>query len=461
MMFIAKSIKFESVKGEQLMKKIISILLTAVMITVSASTAALAADDDILFGFDKAAVTGDDVSIPVYLTAVPEGLSGISSVSFKYTFDENHLTYVSTTDGVLTGMDKCNSGVMMWYEGSESAALQNDKLGKDNPLFYVNFKIKDRAEKYTIIKITLTKLTDYDLNPALSSEGDYKVIEGIVYLQNNSGSGESGGETGGEDNPGGGAGTGSGSGSGSGAGTGGSADQGGGLKPGDSNPGGNGGGSSTRPGGSGGSAGGTTITTPPTTAPTAPAEDDKKAKKASEVFSDVADDNWAATFALDLYNRGIVSGDNRGRANLENRITREETSKLALLVNGIEINDAAKIESADAAEVSDWAVGYMATAVEKGIFSGYNDGTIRPSAQITREEMVTVIVKSLGIDTDANASVNFADADKIDWSAPYVAKAVELGFVNGYEDNTFRPANPITRAEAFAIFSRVLEYKTK
>lgn len=450
------------------MKKIISILLTAALLVMSATTAALAADGDILFGFDKAAVNGDDVTVPVYLTAVPEGLEGISSVSFKYSFDENLLTYESTGDGVLKGLGDCTAGNVMWFEGSESKSLQNDDIGKDNPLFYVNFKIKDKSEEYTIIKITLTKLTDYDLRPAVSTNGDYKVIEGIVFLQGKSDSGESGGDNTG-DNTGGTGDTGTGSETGGGTSGGGTSGgdtsgstppQGGGLTPGGSAPSGSGnGGSSSKPSGS---TGGTAITAPPATAtPAAPAENVKKAEKASEAFSDVADDNWAAGFALDLYNRGIVSGDNQGRANLENRITREETAKLALLVNGIEPSDSAKLESADASAVSDWASGYMATAVERGIFSGYDDGTIRPSAQITREEMVAVIVKSLGIETDANAALGFADAQAMEWSAPYVAKAVELGFVNGYEDNTFKPDSPITRAEAFAIFSRVLDYKEK
>ena len=183
--------------------------------------------------------------------------------------------------------------------------------------------------------------------------------------------------------------------------------------------------------------------------------------KASEVFSDVSDDHWAAKYALVLYNEKIISGDSNKRANLDNLITREETSKLALLVNGISADVSAQLDAADASKVSDWAKSFMATAIKEGIFSGYEDGTIRPLNQITREEMVTVIIKSLKLDVADVSDVAFADASKITWSAPYVAKAVELGFVNGYEDNSFRPENPITRAEAFTIFARVLEYKNK
>ena len=75
--------------------------------------------------------------------------------------------------------------------------------------------------------------------------------------------------------------------------------------------------------------------------------------------------------------------------------------------------------------------------------------------------MVAVIIKSLKIEVVADPALTFADNEAIGWAAPYVAKAVELGFVNGYEDNTFKPAKDITRAEAFAVFARVAEYLGK
>ena len=104
---------------------------------------------------------------------------------------------------------------------------------------------------------------------------------------------------------------------------------------------------------------------------------------------------------------------------------------------------------------------YMATAIAEGIFSGYDDGTIRANNNITRAEMVAVIVKSLKLEVASDPALTFADNDAIGWAAPFVAKAVELGFVNGYEDNTFKPGKDITRAEAFAVFARVAEYLGK
>ena len=63
------------------------------------------------------------------------------------------------------------------------------------------------------------------------------------------------------------------------------------------------------------------------------------------------------------------------------------------------------------------------------------------------------------LEIDEKAYLEFKDNKVITWSAPYIAKAVELGFVSGYEDGTFKPQKDITRAEAFKIFAKVLEYK--
>ncbi len=177
-------------------------------------------------------------------------------------------------------------------------------------------------------------------------------------------------------------------------------------------------------------------------------------------FADIADENshWAAKSAYKLYERGIISGDAEGKANLDNYITRQETAKLAILVHDIAISGG-DINHTDAADVSDWAKDYIATATKEGIITGYADGTVKPLANVTREEMVAIIIRALGITLDEVANVDFKDADTLTWSKGYVAAAVQLGFVNGYEDGTFKGTNNITRGEAMAIFERVLAFK--
>ncbi len=405
------------------MKKFISILLSAIMLVSCFSTVALA--EDAIFGFADATVSDTEVSIPVYASKVPSGLSNLSAVSLWYSYDKEYLTYKATEDGTLTGLSgHSNDGVVLWFDNTAdgSKSINGDNLGEDNPLFTVVFTVNAVPDEGIWVKISNSKISDTEGNIAKSPEA-YKVIEGYVSFG-------SGGNTTPDD---------------SGSTTpdsGNNNTQGGNIS---SNTGSNNsGGRDDRPSSS------PIVIAPAPSAPT----------KASQVFSDVADTHWAADYAVKLHQKGIVSGDSNGNANLENKITREETAKLALLVNDI-IPSGTSVKATDSASVSAWAVPYMATAVGKGIFSGYSDGSVKPKANITRQEMVTVIIKALGIKVDEKAFLEFTDNKVITWSAPYIAKAVELGFVGGYEDGSFKPTKDITRAEAFKIFAKVLEYKQK
>ena len=100
----------------------------------------------------------------------------------------------------------------------------------------------------------------------------------------------------------------------------------------------------------------------------------------------------------------------------------------------------------------------IATAIAESILKGYGDGTIRPLNTVTRGEMVAIIIRSLGVQTNDTAT-NFSDVPADLWSAQYINAASQLGFVNGYEDGTFRPEQAITRAEAFMIYYRVLMFR--
>ncbi len=196
----------------------------------------------------------------------------------------------------------------------------------------------------------------------------------------------------------------------------------------------------------GGGRGNTTIVIPTPT----PSDD--------SIFKDLPKDHFAYDAVMDLYNKGIVSGDGNNYIYPENGITREEIAKIALTVNQIPEETGLEIDAADKGDVSAWATNIVATAMKKGILVGYGDGTIRPKQVVTREEMVAMFIRALGVQAD-NKSTNFSDVSAEAWSAAYVAAASDLGFVKGYEDGTFRPANNITRAEAFVICHRIMQFR--
>ena len=88
----------------------------------------------------------------------------------------------------------------------------------------------------------------------------------------------------------------------------------------------------------------------------------------------------------------------------------------------------------------------MAWAVEKGITTGYNDGTFRPNDSVTRAQFVTFLWRYENKPATSGSIAGFTDAASI--AEPYqqaVAWAVEKGITTGYNDGSFRPNATCTR----------------
>ncbi len=84
----------------------------------------------------------------------------------------------------------------------------------------------------------------------------------------------------------------------------------------------------------------------------------------------------------------------------------------------------------------------------KGIVSGYPDGTFRPDAPINRAELAKILVGVAGTPADLDQKKGcFPDA-KGQWYETYVCAAKEKGIVSGYPDGTFRGGDPVLVPEA-------------
>jgi hypothetical protein len=105
-----------------------------------------------------------------------------------------------------------------------------------------------------------------------------------------------------------------------------------------------------------------------------------------------------------------------------------------------------------------WAERDILALTGRNLMVGYPDGTFRPNRPVNRAEFSAVLVRLLGWPTRPGAAPGFADAAAVpEWARPAVAAAHARGLVNGYPDGTFRPAAPVTRAEAAAVLVRALE----
>lgn len=94
---------------------------------------------------------------------------------------------------------------------------------------------------------------------------------------------------------------------------------------------------------------------------------------------------------------------------------------------------------------------------ERGIIQGYEDGTFRPDATLTRAHASKILALSLKLDTRNVKDPGFKDLNKTQWYYAYVAALANAGYISGFEDGTFRPNAPMTRAHASKIID--LSYK--
>ena len=103
-----------------------------------------------------------------------------------------------------------------------------------------------------------------------------------------------------------------------------------------------------------------------------------------------------------------------------------------------------------------WFNNAISTLSNAGIINGYEDGTFRPNAPITRAEFAKIAASFFNY-AEAEYQGLFSDVPANKWYALYVEAASDLGLVTGYPDGTFLPEKSITRAEACTIVNRTIE----
>ncbi len=102
----------------------------------------------------------------------------------------------------------------------------------------------------------------------------------------------------------------------------------------------------------------------------------------------------------------------------------------------------------------DWYANTVGYAVQKGIVSGYPDGSFKPNQAITRAEFASIAARFANLTESKDLS--FSDLDASHWGYKAIRLAASNGWISGYPDNTFRPEQAITRAEVTSITNRML-----
>jgi hypothetical protein len=201
-------------------------------------------------------------------------------------------------------------------------------------------------------------------------------------------------------------------------------------------------------------------------------QNDKKSEKSTKIrfsFDDIkgADVDWSAKSIASLASKRVFEGYEDGTFHPRDTIKRIEAITAAVRLLGLrdKAESAAAMQTVlnfkDADKIVEkypWAVGYVAVAVENDLFLE-SENSVQPEKEANRLWATTLLVKALKLEAEAKAKMNthltFKDAGEIPAaSVGYVAVALEKGLITGFENNTFRPNAPVTRAQLAALLDR-------
>lgn len=176
----------------------------------------------------------------------------------------------------------------------------------------------------------------------------------------------------------------------------------------------------------------------------------------AEPFADVPSYDWAYEPVTMLQQMDIINGYENNEFKPERNITRAEF--ITMTANALSLKPVSTdLSFYDKNQIPDWASQSMQTAVQAGLIDGYEDGSLRPNQPISRTEIVTILVKGFHLPAATNYSLKYTDRDAIpNWAVNYVRTAATEGLVDGYEDGSFAPNNPAKRSEVASILYKAI-----
>lgn len=181
-------------------------------------------------------------------------------------------------------------------------------------------------------------------------------------------------------------------------------------------------------------------------------EVEEAAEKSVETFNDVIG-HWAAAHINKMVEIGAISGYADGTFKPNNNITRAEFATALVKALGLEVKSGKVFADTE----NHWAKDYISTAYANGILSGYDETTFGTNDFITREQMAVMVVKAASLENTTVQNKFADDRDISSWAKEAVNTAGNNGIINGYPDNTFKPQNNATRAEAVTAIVKIIQ----
>jgi hypothetical protein len=165
-------------------------------------------------------------------------------------------------------------------------------------------------------------------------------------------------------------------------------------------------------------------------------------------FSDMAN-HWAQKAVERAASLGFVNGYDDGTFQPDGKVTRAEFTAMLVRAISLTSKDAQVMQFSDIADIPQWAKSYVFEAASAGVVTGYEDHSFGADRLISRAEMAIMVARAIGLETNSDGAVSFADEDQIpDWALQEIKASRKAGLIQGRDNNNFVPGDNATRAEA-------------
>ena len=179
---------------------------------------------------------------------------------------------------------------------------------------------------------------------------------------------------------------------------------------------------------------------------------------ASADYSDMPQ-NWSKEAMEFAVKNNFITGVGENKIAPKAALTRAQLAAILSRVMQTGAGDVSVLDSFTDADKNAWYAGAMAKAVELNIFYGDGD-SIYPDRPVTRQELFTILVRAFSVTGgDESTLASYNDAGSISsWAKAAISAMIAQGYASGYEDKTLRPAQQVTREEFAQLLHRMREH---
>lgn len=174
----------------------------------------------------------------------------------------------------------------------------------------------------------------------------------------------------------------------------------------------------------------------------------------SGTFKDLPSTHWAYGDIMYMVDKGILKGLSPGVFGTDVPARRSELA--VMLVKALGLSTSGLKAEFEDVPGDYWAGPYIAAAQKAGIISGFPGGQFKPDDNVTRGQMAVMLARAYSLRRTDTVS-DFADVPESYWAYGSIMKLADNKITKGFEDQTFRPAVPVRRAEVAVFLAKAID----